>query len=1525
MAGLCFPNFSVISTALADEPEAPAEEALAEAATDAVNNDEIVSAQSDATGDFTVTGGGSSDYSFDAATGILHVKSSTHLTIKNTDPSVATAHTIQIDPGVKAHITLAGVNISVPAAGPSPIKIVTNSAECGTAVGAKVPAGKETKLLLQLADETVNNLTCAVTNDAGANSRGVPGLRCGEGSVLVIDDSVLNMDASYNIVTPSKGQVPSNLTLIGGKSIKAGESLAVMDASNPGTLNVRGGAWSAGIGSGAYENAGKMIFNGGIINSTASSTQEVDSNVGAGIGGGDTGSGTVMIFNGGRINAQASFHGAGIGCGWGWEYKAGSFASKFPDAITSTNKVGSYYPTVAGDIYINGGVVKAVGASHGNAIGMACHGTETSNTGHEIVVTGGTVLPHSETGRYDIGGKEGYVIVEGGSVFCTAGKFQGKGNTAWGISDTAQIESDLKTGNNENKVSMIEINLTGDLKLIAADPENPTPEELNRVISSWSLKVNGIEKDYGAPACFDNGKLYLWLSAEDAKKEVIVDLSYYDGNGNKVPVEPLYREPNSNTELKRYVYFTIPNEGFFIDEAGSTEVIRIPYDQLDAAEQKTAGEPDAEGKVAVKAITKPYDGLPYRVKELTKDDGIYTGSIDNKYIYDKVSYICQVFDQEEGTLGEQIVLTEMPKDASLSRFIMESKQYSGVAGFMESYWGHRAYGWCEITPVDPAITSLVAHWTDKNGNTISSDDKTTVASALTLTADITSSQGTANTCEAPMGWVQIVVDGEPVGEPIELVTSGSDANAYVTTTKPATFLAQSLTEGVAARATGLPLADDGNWNNGYDGTREHTIFSTTLRATDPGNDWLIPNATEDNKHLVSLEYIPAKNYNPTDGLADEKKPKVPIQAEPVTPPVESKVETPGVTDEKDPQPGDGEKRIERHKLGYDYQDPMKDGATEPDPNANILKVKIDTPSSGAFKVTTTNGAVATAKIQTDEKGNPVRDADGKYTLIIDVESAGETTITVEQSPNGVYYGSTFIYDLDVQPDVHITPDTAVVKTAKNLTHDGDFIRPGDIIEYTITASNAANGSVWQFPYLRDTLPQTVELIPGSLMITNTSLNIMEPRPLAEDEYTFENGTITVPLTRIYGNQQAQLTFKAKVKEGLTGRGTPAELKSVANNAEAQGYTGMEREEQPDGSFVLPDDPGNPFEGDDPDDPGTTDPSDPSNPGGTPTDPTDPDAPKKTPVVKTEQPGKPQVDIIIPNDVQKGDIKVAKVANNLSRQSGSTQVGDKIAYSITVSNVKKDSVWCDTVIKDALPVGLEPIPGTFKLKTATGAEVAVSDDVYHKSDRTVALSCGNLYGGESCMLTFQVEVTKDAIGKDIGNVAKVYGTQPADKLPDPNDPSNYPDEGEDPDDPADPTDPDDPDGSGDGDEDKPGAKDPFDLDNGPEEGSPFWPEEGWEEFAKTHSLPIDAQNPAGGIVEAGNETPAYPLPNDAINKSIDDPNGGAGSDKDKSSKKLPKTGDENQGVATAALAGMVMACAVAVIANRKRTSIGQHAR
>lgn len=494
------------------------------AATQAVET--TFAARASAVNPFTVTGGkegavkGQGDYFYDAGEGTLHIQTSTPLTISTT---AQVSENIEIDAGVKADLTLDGVDIATPSDGTtSPINMVTNVTDTADKKRATHANDilRPTMLHLTLADKSDNRLACLNRASGGAGS---PGIRCGWGSVLVIDDEIRNLDSDNNIVMPENGMVAKAVTLANGTHLEAGAPLALMDSKNPGSLTVDAGGNSAAIGSGPEENAGKLIFQGGNIYANGCNQGIGDNyspDTGAAIGGGNGGSGTVMIFNGGNIIATASYHGAAIGSGWGWWKRGGDTAAK-PDAIaiptySSVPKVGEYdgytfwnstagkFDTVAGDIYINGGYIEAKGAEHGNGFGSACLYTTSSNRNHVIRVTGGTLLPSSTNVNKDMGGNNGYVVITGGSVSLTKksdgkpdeSKFQGIGDTAFNTAGITTWNDVLNKGGSlpdDDKVFMITINLGSEINKRNTEAGITNDDKLDDRINSWRLTVGGKE------------------------------------------------------------------------------------------------------------------------------------------------------------------------------------------------------------------------------------------------------------------------------------------------------------------------------------------------------------------------------------------------------------------------------------------------------------------------------------------------------------------------------------------------------------------------------------------------------------------------------------------------------------------------------------------------------------------------------------------------------------------------------------------------------------------------------------------------------------------------------------------------------------------------------------------------------------------------------------------------------------------------------------------------------------------------
>ena len=1268
---------------------------------------------------FTVTGGtagsaaGQGDYYYDANEGTLHIQTSTPLTI-STEGQVS--ENIEIDAGVKADLTLAGVDILTPAgADKAPINMVTNvydipdnDGEDNPSKWVKATNGNDirhkTMLHLTLADESVNYLNCG---NKTRGSTGSPAIRCGWGSVLVIDDSIRNLDQNNNIVTPVNGVVGSDVTLSNGTKLKAGDPLSRMDAENPGTLYATGGSHAAGIGSGPQENSGTLIFNGGNLIVAASEIGENGSgdnsaSSGAGIGSGDGGSGTITIFNGGRIDAQASYHGAAIGCGWGWKHW---YDLAKDDAIDIPTKdegygyygaaryghSGNYYLNVAGDIYINGGFIRAKGAAHGNAFGMGCHGSETSNRGHIIRITGGTLLPSSASDRKDIGGKDGYTIVTGGSVNCPANKFQGLGDTAFNTPDVTTWDDVENYGGslpNSDKVQMITIDLTAEIN----------PEHLadggNNIIESWKLYVKGMEKDYGAPYQFDNGKLYLWLPTSDISETISVELSYIDKNGDVQKVDPLFREPGAGSTLKSYIDFPLPDE--YLDK-----------------------------------LTKPYDGLPFEAYDLEKNP-IETSEDIPKTLdkLDKVTYAYQLYDKREGKpLGPEISNeSEMPSNVGVMKFTMTSKQFSDPdpddkdidPSFKERYWGHRATGWCEITRVPSKVDLISANWVVSGKPGEEPHDST---QELRLEADIsggTFDDGTetAPTCKAPEGRVQLYVDGRAVGEPIELLfedTTDEDGTVH------------------KANATRV--------DNGKGGSSTHFTYTFTPSQA----DYLVPDATTDNKHIVSLMYLPPAedstavgNYLASVNPADhpDKAPKAPVAIDPIDP-------NPTVTPEKDPENKDPDFPEPSVSTEPDPTptvpgaDPSKPGdktytgtivttwdkPSEDNPHPGRVTLKVKTPSTGKVSVVGEDGELYEADFVRDEDGNPIRNDDGTYALVLDPQKLGHGKLTFKQDPNGAYTGTTWVYDVTVQPNPKIPPKTSVEKMAENLTHPNGPTQPGDRIRYTILAKNTAAGSAWNSVVVTDRLPACLDIDEATIRLENPTESLKGALKAAAGanpalgEYALSapdadgRRTITAPAGRVYGAGEAVLSFECTVRADAAAKGASADLSNVA---EATG--------------TRPD----------PEHPGAELPEDP--------EPSDPATPPKSPTVAPADP----------------DVKVSKSVENATTPDAKvTRVGDVLRYTVELRNEgAANSCLQGAVVSDPLPAGLEPVPDSIRMALPDGTEAAVDDSAYDRGSRTLAIAAGDLWGGEKVTLVFEATVGEGALGANLANIALAHGTVPS---------------------------------------------------------------------------------------------------------------------------------------------------------------------
>ncbi|MCI9494245.1 MAG: DUF11 domain-containing protein [Adlercreutzia mucosicola] len=1389
------------------------------------------------------------DYSF--ADGILHILSSKPLTVKMADGVTTTAQTIQIDAGVHADLTLAGVTIQSTTS--APINMVNNVKDIADNDG-KAPENqrkaatadeirRKTMLHLTLASGTSNTLESTVS----ANS-GWPGIRCGWGSVLVIDDEVRNLDTSNNIVTPVNGLIGSDVTLIGGQKLSAGSAPTEMDAKNPGELTAVGRGQSAGIGGGPKENSGTIIINGGRITATSTSSNLSYSN-GAGIGGGAGGSGTVITINGGRIKATAGYCGSGIGSGLGYfttssnmdctakedaidilKKEENSHGYSFIDTVTTEFNTGDVqypnlenYHTVAGDITLNSGFVDAHNGGHGNAFGQSCGHGPASNKNHIIRVTGGTLLATVTYGSgpprlLEIGARLGYTIITGGSVrVSNVNMFQGFGDTAYntqgvetwddvvriaGGDPNDPVAADRKYLPDTDKVQMLTIDLSSEFDKGATDADKTVP------VTKWKLEIDNIKQEYGAPSYLDKGKLYLWLPESATGKNVTVTMSYRDKNGVEHDIEPMYVEEvggDQGSTLKRY--------------------IDIQVEKLSAEQQKYFS-----------GLEKEYDGLSFEPLTITADKPIeFESEQGNKYTLtdsDEVTTSYQPYDSVGGSPlpGSSVTSGKtMPADTGTFRVQLVSKEYTTNPTFANNYWGHRITAWAQIKPV-PAVLKIAEKdgtaWVRLKKQADGSYDYELVKETdkdpgthLRVAFTVRSAKGTAVTCKAPTGKFQVLIDGKPVGEPVPLTEEAMEK-------APGSSL--TIKEGAKEKDENTSAAIAGEANR-WETQVEYFLDPTNL---DGALD-VLGTSGQGNTHEVTVRYIPDKNYvegteeSPEDERTEASKPTTIVPVKPegtVAPDDPDKVE---IEDSPKPEPGPGgtdpdnptgKMQVVRKTINVSYGDFHRADAEVDD----FFKMAITSNSSAPGGFTTSNTAVA--DLVRGEDGAPVLDEDGK--LQIQVNSCGTSVITLEQKANALFTGIKYILTVNVTPDPSLKPQIQIRLTWRNLTALGETSpepaaalaarglaalasgeaealaastravpdrastppRPGDVIEYTVTGLNLTPGSAWQAAELKDAIDARLSFDAKSVEIASNYATHSDRYDLGTaafysgfnwdglgwtdvepSDFSYVAPTLTKGIGTVYGGQSTSVRFRAKVmeNEGLGDRPEGGKLPEITNEPGGSGGYGKDEDDLAPGEDPVPPEALVPDAdivvvgaGDKDPETGKFPPDDP------------------TPVLPKDPPAA---------DIQT-TVKVELKEHTEEHDGDRFMVGDTLQVTVTSTNTAPDSKLADAVIKATLPEGMEPVPGTIRLVDAEGNVHEVPDSAYDPKTGTVAVNAGDLYGGESARLVFDVEVTSTSETRDPSDPSNpgrpegpgveggTLGTTPTDEwdrdhpmVPDPDDP------------------------------------------------------------------------------------------------------------------------------------------------------------
>ncbi|CAM3661953.1 isopeptide-forming domain-containing fimbrial protein [Marinicrinis lubricantis] len=124
------------------------------------------------------------------------------------------------------------------------------------------------------------------------------------------------------------------------------------------------------------------------------------------------------------------------------------------------------------------------------------------------------------------------------------------------------------------------------------------------------------------------------------------------------------------------------------------------------------------------------------------------------------------------------------------------------------------------------------------------------------------------------------------------------------------------------------------------------------------------------------------------------------------------------------------------------------------------------------------------------------------------------------------------------------------------------------------------------------------------------------------------------------------------------------------------------------------------------------------------------------------------------------LESSKTATLLAKADGNTdagnpEVGDTLLYTIQTRNTLTDSLVTNLTITDDIPAGLEYVPGTLTVDSASVSD-GQDGDQGHYTDGKVFAQFGDVTDTQWHTVTFQVKILPGQAGKDIINIAKADG-------------------------------------------------------------------------------------------------------------------------------------------------------------------------
>ncbi|MBU8710135.1 isopeptide-forming domain-containing fimbrial protein [Bacillus subtilis] len=283
-----------------------------------------------------------------------------------------------------------------------------------------------------------------------------------------------------------------------------------------------------------------------------------------------------------------------------------------------------------------------------------------------------------------------------------------------------------------------------------------------------------------------------------------------------------------------------------------------------------------------------------------------------------------------------------------------------------------------------------------------------------------------------------------------------------------------------------------------------------------------------------------------------------------------------------------------------------------------------------------------------------------------------------------------------------------VTANKSVSPQGE-VQPGDELTYAVQIKNEG-GDVAADASFSDAIPEGTEYVPGSLKLMNGSTTKNLTDASDGDEGNFDGNKVNITLGNLPNTNNLPngmtVQFKVKAKTGYVG-------KEISNKAQINYDSLLTNTSKKTESNEV-----------------------------------------TTPVVFKDP---------VLESKKTSAIK-AKAEGN--QDADHPEVGDTLLYTIQTRNTVEDSQVKNLAISDAVPEGLEYVPGSLKVDGASVSD-GQDDDKGQYTDGKVSGQVGNVSDTEWHNVTFEVKVKPGQAGKNIINTASISG----DNIQTPDKPNN----------------------------------------------------------------------------------------------------------------------------------------------------------